>query len=154
MNVIGIGYQGVTLPVLRDRLRAAEIDVVYDVRLTPLSRKPGLSKSALSAGLAEGGMSYVHLPALGNPKWNREGFGGDPTQLSEATGNFQDLMLSSAAAQEALGKIRDATCTQRAALLCFEADADRCHRKVILAHLASGDNEPAGHGISGQFALL
>ncbi|PPJ18215.1 hypothetical protein C5E45_10195 [Nocardia nova] len=42
-------------------LAEAGVATVVDVRLTPISRKPGLSKTKLSAALAEAGIRYVHL---------------------------------------------------------------------------------------------
>lgn len=48
--------------------------MLVDVRLTPLSRKPRLSKTKLAAALADVGIEYVHHRALGNPKDNRAGF--------------------------------------------------------------------------------
>ena len=40
---------------------------LVDVRLTPISRKPGLSKTALGRELAAVGMVYEHRRELGNP---------------------------------------------------------------------------------------
>lgn len=52
----------------------ADVDVLVDVRLTPLSRKPGLSKLRLSDALNAARVEYLHLPALGKPRENRGGF--------------------------------------------------------------------------------
>ena len=41
---------------------------MIDVRALPLSRRPGFSKSPLKAALAEAGIEYVHLKALGTPQ--------------------------------------------------------------------------------------
>jgi hypothetical protein len=45
---------------------------VIDVRAVPLSRRPGFSKNILKNGLAEAGIDYVHLKALGTPAEGRE----------------------------------------------------------------------------------
>jgi uncharacterized protein (DUF488 family) len=77
--LISLGYEGRSVGDLVDDLRSQYVAILVDVRLTPLSRKPGMSKRKLAAALAEAGIDYVHLPALGNPKDNRELFRtGDP----------------------------------------------------------------------------
>ena len=67
-----IGYQGSTVSDFVERLRAASVDRVVDVRELPLSRRPGFSKSQLAATLTSAGIGYEHVRALGNPKANRE----------------------------------------------------------------------------------
>ena len=84
--MIGIGYEGLALSDLIERLREQGATVVDDVRLNAISRKPGFSKRALAAVLEEAGIRYVHDPRLGNPKPNRAGYaesrcsGSRPTQ--------------------------------------------------------------------------
>ena len=95
----------------------------------------------------------MHLPALGNPKWNRAGFGGSPSELTEAMGNFEELMLSSEAAQEALTQVRAHSSEGRVALLCYEGSSARCHRGVILAQVCSVIEEPGGARSAEQLAL-
>ncbi|WP_235192961.1 DUF488 domain-containing protein [Streptomyces viridochromogenes] len=46
----------------------SRIDVVADVRLTPISRKKGFSKTRLGQALAEAGMECTHLRGLGTPR--------------------------------------------------------------------------------------
>ena len=52
-------------------LQAAGVERVIDVRALPLSRRPGFSKTPLRAALAEAGIDYVHLKALGTPAEGR-----------------------------------------------------------------------------------
>jgi uncharacterized protein (DUF488 family) len=72
-DVMTIGYQHLTVDQLIDDLTVARVKVLVDVRLTPLLRKPGLSKNGLPARLRDAGIDYVHLPEIGNPRDNREG---------------------------------------------------------------------------------
>jgi uncharacterized protein (DUF488 family) len=74
-----VGYQGRSLAELLDSLSRAEVQRVVDVRELPLSRKPGFSKTALAAALAERGIEYVHVKPLGNPKANRERYWRAPS---------------------------------------------------------------------------
>src|SRR4028119_55833 len=73
MRIFTIGYEGATQAELVAALRAAGVERVIDVRAVPLSRKPGFSKNVLAAGLAEAGIGYVHLKALGTPPEGRGG---------------------------------------------------------------------------------
>ncbi len=63
--IISLGYEGRDATDLIEQLRASGVAALVDVRLTPLSRKPGLSKKRLAAALEEAGIAYVHLPQLG-----------------------------------------------------------------------------------------
>ena len=55
-TLVSIGYEGKTVDDLVARLLEQDVQVLVDVRLTPLSRKPGLSKTKLSEALAAQGM--------------------------------------------------------------------------------------------------
>jgi uncharacterized protein (DUF488 family) len=137
----GIGYQGLSLESFVERLLGDGIAVIADVRLTPLSRKPGFSKRALAQALDTVGIRYVHLRELGNPKWNRAGFGGDEAELRAAKRTYRDG-LASADAQRALADLRGLAGTEPVGVLCFEADEDRCHRSVVLEVIRTRPDGP------------
>src|SRR5438093_11909085 len=71
MRIFTIGYEGATVGEFLDALREAGVERLIDVRALPLSRRPGFSKSPLRAALAEAGIEYVHLKALGTPAEGR-----------------------------------------------------------------------------------
>ncbi|MFF5205035.1 DUF488 family protein [Streptosporangium sp. NPDC000396] len=130
-GIVGIGYEGRDLEsVVKDAL-AYGLTTLIDVRLNPISRKPGLSKRRLAAAMAENGIEYVHMPQLGNPKWNRAGFGGSATELAEARDNYA-VHVASPEAEAAVDKIAIWAQKGLVAVLCFEADERRCHRSVVL----------------------
>ena len=81
--LISLGYEGRDAADLIEQLRASGVNALVDVRLTPLSRKPGLSKKRLAAALGEAGIAYVHLPQLRNPKENRASFRAGEAQSHE-----------------------------------------------------------------------
>src|SRR3954453_16129144 len=82
-GLVTTGYEGRSSEQLIADLSTMDVSIVADVRLTPLSRKPGLSRRTLSEAVESAGMSYVHLPELGNPRDNREAFrAGDPSARS------------------------------------------------------------------------
>jgi uncharacterized protein (DUF488 family) len=83
----------------------------------------------LAASLAEAGIGYWHLPELGNPKWNRAGFGGSQLEVRRARLLFS-AMLSQRPAQTRLQEIADAARSGAVAVMCVEADGEACHRYV------------------------
>ena len=67
MRIFTIGYEGATVGEFVDALQKAGVERVIDIRALPLSRRPGFSKTPLRGALAEAGIEYVHLKALGTP---------------------------------------------------------------------------------------
>ncbi|WP_156685619.1 DUF488 domain-containing protein [Mycobacterium sp. Marseille-P9652] len=130
-TVVSIGYEGRTVGDLVAQLLNQRVRVLVDVRLTPLSRKPGLSKRKLSEALAAVGIGYVHHRALGNPKDNRAGFrAGEPWSRAR----YRDV-LETAAATNALAKVSELLDDGVVALLCFEYDHAACHRDLVVRRL-------------------
>lgn len=127
-TLVSIGYEGKTVDDLVARLLAQAVCVLVDVRLTPLSRKPGLSKTKLAAALHAAGIQYVHHRALGNPKDNRAGLrAGEQESLVRYR-----KVLDTAEASNALNHVCELLDGGVVALLCFEEDHAECHRKVVI----------------------
>lgn len=143
VGIVGIGYEGRTAFDLVADLLELGVSKLIDVRLNPISRKPGLSKTALGRALAEAGISYEHRRELGNPKANRPGFSGKPPELAAAKSAYQSL-LGTPAANEALNQIVEAGQSELVAILCFEADQHRCHRDVVLQEARKRSTKPSG----------
>lgn len=136
VGVVGVGYEGRDAEQFVDELLAAEVDVVVDVRLTPVSRKRGFSKRALAEHLESAGIRYEHLRALGNPKENRAGFAGGDEELRTAVERYATL-LADEHAIAALDRVTDLATSRRVAVLCFEASDHRCHRQVVLSRVGA-----------------
>ncbi|MGW4367684.1 DUF488 domain-containing protein [Nocardia takedensis] len=130
-TLVSVGYEGKTVDDLVAELVAQHVRVLVDVRLTPLSRKPGLSKTKLAEALADRGIDYVHHRALGNPKDNREAFRAGE---AESRARYRDL-LDGAAASEALAQVSELLDGSVVALLCFEHDHAECHRDIVVDRL-------------------
>lgn len=134
-GVIGVGYEGKDIASFLEELTAWKIETVVDVRLNPLSRKKGFSKRALAEALAEAGIRYSHMPALGNPKDNREGFWAPGTAAAKVASERFESVLDSEAAAEKIIELTELAARQRVAVLCFEASELCCHRKHVLARV-------------------
>ncbi|MFJ5775026.1 DUF488 family protein [Streptomyces sp. NPDC093094] len=123
------GYEGRDIDSFVSSLLDSRIDVVADVRLTPISRKKGFSKTRLGQALAEAGIEYTHLRGLGNPKDNRAPFWEGRLDVGRA--RFRGV-LRSEEAQTDLERLAEHARQSRVAVLCFEKDESRCHRQVVL----------------------
>ena len=134
-GLTGIGYQGHDLASFLAQLCADGVSLLVDVRLNPISRKRGFSKRALAEALNSVGIGYEHARPLGNPKENRAGFGGDPLELRDARQRFSEE-LDAPAAREWLSTIAGWATERKVALLCFEAEQERCHRDVVADAIA------------------
>ncbi|MEV6047641.1 DUF488 family protein, N3 subclade [Streptomyces xanthochromogenes] len=133
------GYEGRDIDSFVASLLDAQISMVADVRLTPISRKPGFSKTRLGHALGQAGITYIHLRALGNPKDNRAPFWEG--RIREGRARFRSL-LRSEAAQADLHVLAEHAGQARVAVLCFEKDEERCHRHVVLETLRKRTSLP------------
>lgn len=131
-SLVSLGYEGRSVDELIAGLRRQSVTVLVDVRLTPLSRKPGLSKRKLAEALSTAGIRYLHLRALGNPKDNRVPFrAGDPGSHAA----YKQLMTESEGA-EALRRVAEQLLGgETVALLCVEREHHACHRHLVAAEL-------------------
>jgi uncharacterized protein (DUF488 family) len=124
-----IGYEQTPAKSVLDELEQAGVKLLVDVRAVASSRRPGFSKSQLTAGLDERGIAYVHLRGLGTPKEGR---------LAARAGQYDTLEkiyakhLKTPQAKEeleelsALVKKSGPVC-----ILCYERDHRHCHRRWI-----------------------
>jgi uncharacterized protein (DUF488 family) len=114
-------------------LSDAGVALLIDVRAVAASRRPGFSKTALAAALRERGIDYLHLRALGTPKAGREA--ARKGRIAEMRAIFE-AALETPEAELALVKARAAAGERPSALLCFEADAACCHRRILAERMA------------------
>ncbi|WPP00557.1 DUF488 domain-containing protein [Pseudomonas sp. HR96] len=127
MPIYTAGYEGLSIETFIARLKQAGIDKVLDVREYPLSRKPGFSKKAFAACLAESGITYEHCPPLGCPKPIRNQYKIDGNWSLYAQ-NFRAYIRTQ---PELLLSLTTEAAKQRICMVCYEADARFCHRSLI-----------------------
>jgi len=99
----------------------------------PLSRRPGFSKSPLKAALAEAGIDYVHLKALGTPAEGRNAARAGRHADMERIYTGQ-LELPEAMAQSA--QMIELAAEKPSALMCMEREPTHCHRTLLLNAVA------------------
>ena len=133
MRIFTIGYEKTTQPELIAALQAAGVNRVIDVRAVPLSRRPGFSKNILRNGLAEAGIDYVHLKALGTPAEGREAARkGRHADLERIYAGQLELPEAIVAGAE----MRELAAEKPSALLCYEREPSGCHRTLLLRWVA------------------
>ncbi len=133
MKLRTIGYEAATQGALIDALKRAGVEVLIDVRAVPSSRRPGFSKRLLAGSLAEAAIDYVHLQALGTPKAGR--IAARAGRTAEMHAIYQAHLTAEPKAQLQLAEALDIARERPSALLCYEADASRCHRRIVADRL-------------------
>jgi uncharacterized protein (DUF488 family) len=134
LHIFTIGYEGATQDEVIAALSAAGVRRLIDVRALPLSRRPGFSKTPLRNALAEHGIEYVHLKALGTPPEGRE---------AARRGRHEEMaaiyrgVLEEPAAIVAAQEMRALAAEAPSALLCFERAPAHCHRQVLIDEAAA-----------------
>ena len=137
MRIFTIGYEGTTVPEFVAALHRAGVERVIDVRALPLSRRPGFSKTALSGALAQAGVEYVHLKALGTPAEGRAAArAGRHADLERIYAGQLELPEAMAQSAQMLELARE----KPSALLCMEREPAHCHRTLLL-HAVAPDAE-------------
>jgi len=122
-----LGYEGSTLQQFLKVLQAREISVLVDVRETPLSRKPGFSKSALAAACEKAGIAYEHWCVFGCPRPIRDAYKINGDWASYTKKFIQHLPNIS----DSIELLASRALVERMCLVCFEADPNTCHRLYI-----------------------
>jgi uncharacterized protein (DUF488 family) len=133
MRIYTIGYEGSTVAELLAALEQAGVERVIDVRAVPNSRRPGFSKNLLRNALAEVGIDYVHLRALGTPADGRAAArAGRVDELERIYAGQLELPEAIVQGAEMLELAKE----KPSALLCYEREPGGCHRTLLLRSLA------------------
>jgi uncharacterized protein (DUF488 family) len=129
-----IGYQSATPDSFLRALESARVELLVDIRAVASSRRPGFSKTKLAASVAESGIDYLHLRALGTPADGRAA--ARSGHHAEMRRIFLEHMTSSEARDGLADLEQIVRAGRRVCLLCFEADPAHCHRAIVASMLA------------------
>lgn len=127
-----IGYEGTSVENFIDEIKSMGIDTVIDVREFPLSRKVGFSKTALHGFVAMAGLEYQHWSVFGCPKPIRNRYKVD-ADWSAYCNSFNAYLKTQ---RESIKELAELSQTQDCVLVCFEADYNMCHRKMVAEAVA------------------
>jgi uncharacterized protein (DUF488 family) len=154
-TVYTVGHSTRPLQELLDVLDAEGVGTLVDVRTLPRSRRnPQFDGGALADALSRHGIAYWHERALGGFRQPRPGTPNYGWQQPAFPG-YADHMASREFA-EALERLEVMAADQPTCLMCAEADAFSCHRRLIadalvvrgwrVLHLGKGD--PREHEVT------
>jgi uncharacterized protein (DUF488 family) len=136
MKLYTIGFTQKTAEDFFEALRQNGVQLLVDIRLRPSGQLAGFAKSEdlpyFLANLA-GGCGYVHLPELAPTKEILDEYRLDhdwPRYVSRFEALMDERQIPQVLSEEL---IASTTCC----LLCSEATADRCHRRLVAERMVS-----------------
>ena len=125
-----IGHSTRGLDEFVDLLKENGVRLLVDVRRYPVSRRfPHFTGSALAASLAQAGIAYRHEAGLGGHREPRP----DSPNTALRTAAFRGYAdyMATPTFRAALARLRAEAAAQPTAILCAEADPQRCHRQLV-----------------------
>lgn len=130
MQLWTIGHSNHLLDTFLDLLGRYQLEAVVDVRRFPGSRRqPQYSRERLRASLAEQGLEYYWLSALGGRRRPRPNSPNTAWRNASFRG-YADYM-GSAEFSSGLAELLELASAARTTLMCAEAMWWRCHRALI-----------------------
>jgi uncharacterized protein (DUF488 family) len=140
--VFTVGYEGISVDRLLNRLIKGGIERLIDVRNNPVARRYGFHKSTLSRLLNRLDIDYRHFAQLGIKSTVRQlyTFDGDRDIMFEQY-EADTLRTESVAVHAVSDFIRE----RPSALLCMEAEPGNCHRSRLARRVAELTSLPIIH---------
>ena len=138
MILFTIGYEKLDQKQFMAHLSNHGVKVVADIRKLPVSRKKGFSKTALRETLNYKGIDYFNYQALGAPKELRDELyksGNYDRFFQKYEKNILDKTDHLADILSVINRGRSV------ALLCFERNPQKCHRKVVAEEIRKLDDK-------------
>lgn len=156
LPICTVGHSNRTLAALAALLRAAEVQLLVDIRSVARSRhNPQFNADLIATGLHAHGIGYERIAELGGLRGRSKAVAPELNAYwtHPSFHNYADYALTApfrAGLQRLLG-LADA---QRTAIMCAEALWWRCHRRIVADYLlhegrevlhlmAEGRSEPA-----------
>jgi uncharacterized protein (DUF488 family) len=133
-----VGHSTRSIAEFLSVLQAHAIEAVADVRSLPGSRRfPHFDSEPLSQTLAEAGIEYKWIPALGGRRRTRSD-SPNTAWRSKAFRGYADYMETDGF-HAGIAELLTLACDKRTAVMCAEAVWWRCHRSLISDYLKAGD---------------
>ncbi|MCB2213982.1 DUF488 domain-containing protein [bacterium] len=142
-RLYSIGYEGISIDKYLNTLIYNEIEILFDVRNNPISRKYGFSKNKLKQYTNAVNIEYYHIPELGIPSKYRkdENVNNDINELFDF---YKKKILKSS--MNKVDLIKEKLLRNKSiALTCFEADYRLCHRQYICRSITESTGIQANH---------
>ena len=139
--VFTVGHSTRPVEELITLLGQVAADLIADVRAFPRSRtNPQFNGPALEASLAQAGIAYRYLPALGGRRRGRRESSPNMLWRNESFRAYADY-AGTAEFRAGLEELYALTGGHRCAIMCAEALWWRCHRRIIADYLLAAGFE-------------
>ena len=138
-----IGHSNRDIDTFIAMLGEAKVELLVDIRKLAGSRaNPQFNQDALAASLADAGIDYLRIEALGGLRGRTPSASPDTNALwrNGSFHRYADYALTPAFAEgfaELLAQARGKRC----AILCAEAVWWRCHRRIVADYLLARGEE-------------
>jgi len=162
-----IGHSTHSQEEFTDLAHLAGVDVIYDVRGQPGSRRyPHFNQENMRGWLRSAGVDYVHDKRLGGRRSRKEWPGDERTATLRVDGfrSYAAYMLDSPDFPVAVDYLLRMASERRVAIMCAEVLWWRCHRRMIsdyvtlarqveVSHI-TGDGDKDPHKVFSAARLL
>jgi uncharacterized protein (DUF488 family) len=139
MNLYTVGYEGLDVEDFVKFVKKNKIKLIADLRKNPISRKKGFSKNKLAEQLKLKKIDYMHFPLLGTPSAWRKLEAEGKISRKKLFEMYVDKIIPSG--QSDIERLRVLLREQPTALLCYEADANDCHRSFVAKEIIRQENK-------------
>jgi len=144
MRLYTIGHSNRSAERVLEMLRENGVTAVADVRGIPRSRhNPQFNREGFEATLAEAGIEYRHLEALGGRRNKQVERSPNGFWVNAQFRNYADYALSHEF-RAGLEELEALAAERPTAVMCAEAVWWRCHRRIVTDHLLARGHE-VGH---------
>ena len=140
--VYTVGYEGWQVDGFLNMLMRSGIRRLIDVRNNPVARRYGFHESTLDRLCGRVEIEYVHFPQLGIRPELRRNLEG-PVDYEALFARYERETLPRET--EAVNKVAGLMNGRPAALMCVEANPQRCHRSILAKAVARVASLPVRH---------
>ncbi len=132
MKIFTIGFTQKSAEQFFNALRESNVKRIVDVRVNNTSQLSGFARSADLKFFTETliGASYIHLLALAPTRALLREYRDGSLSWDEYSREYLNLLETRPEAERALTSLVEGDC-----LLCSEAVADYCHRRLLVGYL-------------------
>lgn len=148
--MLTVGHSSHSQEEFLELLRASGVERLVDIRSHPGSRRyPWFNREALAQAMAKTGVEYLwEGRALGGKRAQRTGDGDRHPALTGAGFQAFARYMEEERFREGIDRVLGLP-TEAAALMCAEADPNRCHRSLVADYLEAVRDCPVFHIMGG-----
>lgn len=141
-TVYTIGHSTRTLEELIAALKAHGIEVLFDIRAFPASRRmPWFARESLEQELPKAGIEYIWKKELGGRRGKQMADSPNTGLRNDSFRNYADYMLTPDFQHAIADVIERAEDGKRVAIMCAERMFFQCHRMLVSDYLSLHGHE-------------